>query len=388
LGNVRAVVGDNRESDGTDAQGNVRLRAALRSYANYYAFGLEMPNMNWRGSGYRYGFNGKEIDREFANNYDYGFRIYNPGIGRFLSVDPLTKGYPMLTPYQFASNSPIMGVDLDGKEFEWYLLEQAEKLILGTTRLKQVKEGFQERAIETVIGTALGIAQEVRNSFNEPPALLATIDPGIATRRIKYEVGKEIQKAQTVVNVVNEYVDLTKKAASGEPKAVGAVGFEAAMFFVPGDEARFTTKATGYRFEALGYKYSGKYRVARDGVIDIDHYLVQGGKDTWFGTSTINKDGELFHAFEVPELLRGKHASKAAYEAIENMFEPKSIRGSYSKGSDNYSEFMRVYDPAKNNWENALKATPAHKAMPEGYKVKGINLKNINRGIEVIYEKK
>ncbi|MDH5381454.1 MAG: hypothetical protein OEW75_11410, partial [Cyclobacteriaceae bacterium] len=36
---------------------------------------------------------------------------------KFLSVDPLTKSYPMLTPYQFASNRPIDGIDLDGLEF-------------------------------------------------------------------------------------------------------------------------------------------------------------------------------------------------------------------------------------------------------------------------------
>src|SRR5262245_5936760 len=69
---------------------------------------------------YRYGFNGKEIDNEpygQGNEYDYGFRIYNPRIGRFLSVDPLTQKYPTLTPYQFASNSPISGIDRDGLEF-------------------------------------------------------------------------------------------------------------------------------------------------------------------------------------------------------------------------------------------------------------------------------
>lgn len=49
-------------------------------------------------------------------HYDYGFRIYNPSIGKFLSVDPLTKSYPELTPYQFASNSPIANIDLDGLE--------------------------------------------------------------------------------------------------------------------------------------------------------------------------------------------------------------------------------------------------------------------------------
>lgn len=72
------------------------------------------------GSGYRYGFNGKEKSDEIegeGNAYDYGFRIYNSKLGRFLSVDPLTKGYPMLTPYQYASNRPIDGIDLDGLEF-------------------------------------------------------------------------------------------------------------------------------------------------------------------------------------------------------------------------------------------------------------------------------
>ncbi len=52
-----------------------------------------------------------------GNTYDYGFRIYNPSLGKFLSVDPLTKEYPWFTPYQFASNSPIAGVDIDGLEF-------------------------------------------------------------------------------------------------------------------------------------------------------------------------------------------------------------------------------------------------------------------------------
>ena len=37
---------------------------------------------------------------------------------RFLSVDPLTKEYANLTPYQFAHNTPVIGSDLDGKELQ------------------------------------------------------------------------------------------------------------------------------------------------------------------------------------------------------------------------------------------------------------------------------
>ena len=41
------------------------------------------------GSGYRYRFNGKEKDYGIANdNYDYGARMYDGRIGRWLTVDP------------------------------------------------------------------------------------------------------------------------------------------------------------------------------------------------------------------------------------------------------------------------------------------------------------
>jgi len=76
------------------------------------------PGRKFNAGGYRYGFNGKENDDDLHSltAYDYGFRIYNPAIGRFLSVDPIAKKFPMLTPYQFASNTPIMAIDIDGLE--------------------------------------------------------------------------------------------------------------------------------------------------------------------------------------------------------------------------------------------------------------------------------
>ncbi|CAN5425846.1 hypothetical protein BH10BAC1_BH10BAC1_21350 [soil metagenome] len=77
----------------------------------------------WDGRTYgilgRMGFNNAENDGEISgegNVYDYGFRIYNPRLGKFLSVDPLAKNYPWYTPYQFAGNTPIQAIDIDGKE--------------------------------------------------------------------------------------------------------------------------------------------------------------------------------------------------------------------------------------------------------------------------------
>jgi RHS repeat-associated protein len=69
---------------------------------------------------YRYGFNGKELDKDGmgggGSTYDYGFRIYNPALGKFLSVHPLSPEYPWYTPYQSAGNSIIGCIDIDGLE--------------------------------------------------------------------------------------------------------------------------------------------------------------------------------------------------------------------------------------------------------------------------------
>ena len=55
-------------------------------------------------------------------------RIYNPALGKFLSVDPLAADYPWYTPYQFAGNMPIYTVDIDGLEPE-KILNEAERLL-------------------------------------------------------------------------------------------------------------------------------------------------------------------------------------------------------------------------------------------------------------------
>ena len=82
-----------------------------------------MPNRHGNSSDYRYGYNGKESDNEIKGEglqYDYGFRVYDPRLGKFLSQDPLFASYPWYTPYQFAGNNPIRFIDLDG-------LEEADK---------------------------------------------------------------------------------------------------------------------------------------------------------------------------------------------------------------------------------------------------------------------
>jgi RHS repeat-associated protein len=142
LQNVLATVSDKKVLTGEGT--NLRYNFNLLSANEYYPFGMQMPGRAYSGDGYRYGFNGKENDNEVkgeGNQQDYGFRIYDPRLGKFLSVDPLTKEYPELTPYQFASNTPIQAVDLDGAEA--FFVHGTESSAKRWTESNMAKRGVQ-----------------------------------------------------------------------------------------------------------------------------------------------------------------------------------------------------------------------------------------------------
>ena len=153
LGNVLATITDHKIPHNNN--GTIDYYTAdIESCADYYPFGMLMPGRNFNSNSYKFGFNGKLNDNEVygvtGSFQDYGFRMYDTRICRFISVDPLTKKYPELTPYQFASNSPIMGIDLDGKELfkvttwsDQYGVVYRTKLEVLNKKKLEVKEGYQ-----------------------------------------------------------------------------------------------------------------------------------------------------------------------------------------------------------------------------------------------------
>jgi RHS repeat-associated protein len=67
---------------------------------------------------YLFAFNGKEKLDEIngaGNNIDFGARVYDARLGRWLGVDPLSSRYPDLSPYCYVGNRPIIAIDPDGK---------------------------------------------------------------------------------------------------------------------------------------------------------------------------------------------------------------------------------------------------------------------------------
>jgi RHS repeat-associated protein len=70
---------------------------------------------------YRWGFNGKEKQDEISgagNSLDFGARIYDSRLGRWLSVDPKAADAPGWSPYRAFFCNPIQYSDPDG-QWEW-----------------------------------------------------------------------------------------------------------------------------------------------------------------------------------------------------------------------------------------------------------------------------
>lgn len=137
---------------------------------------MQLPGRSYAsGTQYRYGFNGKELDKE-VTQYDYGFRIYDPRLGRFLSVDPLAAKYPFYTPFSFAGNKPIQCIDLDGAEEAIpYIQLAAFDRIAGSTPGVSYVRGKKEDKLAGSMPDERGTFQQFLESLS--PIQMAPIEP-------------------------------------------------------------------------------------------------------------------------------------------------------------------------------------------------------------------
>jgi hypothetical protein len=87
---------------------------------DYYPGGMTMPGRKYQvGSGsYRYGFQNQETDKElWEGAVSFKYRVEDPRLVRFFSVDPLASDYPHNSPYAFAENRLLDGIELEGLEW-------------------------------------------------------------------------------------------------------------------------------------------------------------------------------------------------------------------------------------------------------------------------------
>jgi RHS repeat-associated protein len=98
-----------------------------------------------------YQYNGKELHADFGLGwYAYGARYYDPVLGRFTGVDPISDQFPHVTTYNYAENEPVAHIDLWGLQKykpQGQRLEKPEDLA-SIKMLHNLWEGTKTMAVE------------------------------------------------------------------------------------------------------------------------------------------------------------------------------------------------------------------------------------------------
>jgi RHS repeat-associated protein len=124
LGNVLVTISDRRTAICNEVDSTLRYEAVVVTATDFYSFGSPLIGRSYEANisnGYRFSFNGKEKTDEIygdGNGVDFGDRIYDPRIGRWLSLDPMMAKYSAWSPYNYTANSPILLKDIKGKYWD------------------------------------------------------------------------------------------------------------------------------------------------------------------------------------------------------------------------------------------------------------------------------
>jgi len=160
LGNVQVVISDKRVSICDEYLAVERFEAEVLSAVDYYPGGMLIPGrQGYAGNDSALainGFNGMRNDHEInghGNAVDFGARIYDSRLVRWLSLDPLQNINPGMSPFVGMGNNPVFFVDGDGR------------YIIPTNEFNKSKWGLVLQTVKTTQFTSKKI-QEIFNTLN------------------------------------------------------------------------------------------------------------------------------------------------------------------------------------------------------------------------------
>ncbi len=188
---------------------------------DYYPFGMMLPDRQWYANSDSSiavnGFNGMRKDNEIngvGNSLDFGARIFNSRLGRFLSADPMKHMFEFVSAYNFAQNNPIAFVDVGG----FGAGSNDDGISADERKVKEGKPNTSGNAIEFMEGGASMAAFMGALSAGTQPYRYSGLSDPVSTAVITTPINgldwdrpqASLQHSLDVVNLTNMYLNETQ----------------------------------------------------------------------------------------------------------------------------------------------------------------------------------
>ena len=184
----------------------------------YYPFGMGINEKLWATAPappatpeHAYTYNGKEVEKSYGLGWSFSTRqwvkgpadesrMYDAEVGRFTGVDPIAGQFSSLAVYNYASNSPVINIDLHGLQgvnFGIGMMMTLEKKKHPERTYREINEDVSKGALYALpsalvaSGAVLGAVYILPSSVVAIEASSATIATNVATDAV----------VQTAVNI-------------------------------------------------------------------------------------------------------------------------------------------------------------------------------------------
>jgi RHS repeat-associated protein len=305
------------------------LTYSLDNLSIFYTYPYTVENCDNLADGYRFGFNGKEKESDIygeSNAYDFGARIHDTRIGRWLSVDPLQHKYVSLTPYHFVGNSPISFKDPDGKVIQVAGKYQA-------AFMNNLTEAFGAKARTDFSFNTDGVLQFNGTKENYTKAEQEVLQPLIQlidksyTAHIIYE--KTFKNPITTTDDKGTPVVLSNTdETGGEATIYTTPDSDVDIYIDPSKEAGFKEYYTVDLFYA---KEGGTTDIKNDAIKNENNSPIKAGKEDREREVQLSTYSRLFHA--IGHAL-GKKEDKEIAMTVENAAGAAHKNVGYNKNND------------------------------------------------------
>jgi RHS repeat-associated protein len=217
LGNVRVTFTDKDKNGVPEVQ----------SENHYYPFGMPIGALSYTNNvstlnsiDYKneYFYNGKEAEDDFGLGWlDYGFRDYDPVIGRWWCIDAMAEKYYNNSPYVYCANNPISFFDPNGM------------VIAGDTAMARKVENNARSSIDNENSKQ----NKLENRRQQK------LDKGKSTKGVDRKIARSVERSKILMGLVSDIESLRNSsttyfvnsayvpnAANGDPD--GYTGWDAA----------------------------------------------------------------------------------------------------------------------------------------------------------------